>query len=205
MANLKEVRDRISSVSSTRQITSAMKMVSAAKLKRAQDAIIRLRPYASKLKEILQNLSASLESSPDGVYSEEREVKNVLIIAVTSNRGLCGGFNSAVLKLVNKTVEAKYSALKGSGKIHAIGIGKKASDFFNKSEDFNLVNSFDSIYDNLDFEHVSPIALEIMAAFAEGKYDRVELVYNQFKNAATQVNTVEQYLLSLRDKPKIKN
>ncbi len=204
MPNLKEVRNRITSVSSTRQITSAMKMVSAAKLKRAQNAITRLRPYAGKLKEILQNLSASLDSSSDGVYSTEREVKNVLLVAITSNRGLCGGFNSAILKRTNKAINKDYANLKSTGGIHILTIGKKATDYFKKSS-YNLVSSHDALFDDLTFDNVAPIAKTIMSEFATGKYDKVEVVYNQFKNAATQIPTLEQYLPVKSDDTEVVN
>ncbi|OFY86647.1 MAG: ATP synthase F1 subunit gamma [Bacteroidetes bacterium RIFCSPLOWO2_12_FULL_35_15] len=193
MANLKEVRNRITSVSSTQQITSAMKMVSAAKLRRAQDAIVQMRPYASKLKEILENLSASLDSS-EGVYSKQREVKNVLIIAITSNRGLCGGFNANVIKAAGKLAREDY---KGS-KVTVLGIGKKAHDFFRKTE-YGIVGSelphrLHELFDNLTFAQVAPVAEKIMKVFADGMFDRIDLVYNQFKNAAVQITTVEQFL-----------
>jgi len=193
MANLKEVRNRITSVSSTQQITSAMKMVSAAKLRRAQDAIIQMRPYASKLKEILENLSASLDSS-DGVYSKQRDVKNVLIIVITSNRGLCGGFNANVIKAANRLAREQYSG----SKVSVLAIGKKATDFFKKTE-FGIVGSdmprgLNELFDNLTFANVAPVAEKIMHLFTDAQFDKVELVYNQFKNAAVQITTVEQFL-----------
>jgi F-type H+-transporting ATPase subunit gamma len=192
MANLKEVRNRITSVSSTQQITSAMKMVSASKLRRAQDAIQRMRPYASKLKEILQNLSASLDSSSGGGFSKEREVKNVLFVVINSNRGLCGAFNSNAIKLTNNIINEKYASQKAAGGIHILTIGKKATDYFKKT--YTLASSHNEVYDNLKFDTVAPIAEKIMADFAAGKYDRVEVVYNQFKNAAVQIVTSEQFL-----------
>lgn len=192
MANLKEVRNRITSVSSTQQITSAMKMVSAAKLRRAQDAIQRMRPYSAKLREILENLSASLDSS-EGVYSKQREVKNVLFVVINSNRGLCGAFNSNTIKMTNNIVNEKYAAQKAVGGIHVMTVGKKATDYFKKSN-YNLVSSHNEVYDNLKFETVAAVAEKIMTDFAAGKYDRVELVYNQFKNAAVQIITNEQLL-----------
>ena len=193
MANLKEVRNRITSVSSTQQITSAMKMVSAAKLRRAQDAVTQMRPYASKLKEILENLSASLDSS-DGIYSKQRELKNVLIVVITSNRGLCGGFNANVIKAAKILAEQKYS----KNKISVLPIGKKATDFFKKSE-YVIVGSdtsagYNDLFDNLTFANVTPVAEKVMQLFIDGKFDKVELVYNQFKNAAVQITTVEQFL-----------
>lgn len=193
MANLKEVRNRITSVSSTQQITSAMKMVSAAKLRRAQDAIVQMRPYANKLKEILENLSASLNSS-EGVYSQQREVKNVLLIVITSNRGLCGGFNANVIKAANRLAKEGYK----NAKVSVLPVGKKAADFFRKTE-YGIVGSdmprgLNELFDNLTFANVAPVAERVMQLFADGEFDRVELVYNQFKNAAVQITTVEQYL-----------
>lgn len=193
MANLKEVRNRIVSVSSTQQITSAMKMVSAAKLRRAQDAITQMRPYASKLKEILENLSASLDSS-DGVYSKVRPVKNVLLVVITSNRGLCGGFNANVLKAAGRLAREQY---KGSN-VSVLCIGKKATDFFKKTE-YGIIGSdmprgLNELYDDLTFVNVAPVAEKIMQVFVDGQFDKVELIYNQFKNAAVQLTTVEQYL-----------
>ena len=193
MANLKEVRNRITSVSSTQQITSAMKMVSAAKLRRAQDAITQMRPYASKLKEILENLSASLDSS-DGAYSKQRELKNVLLVVITSNRGLCGGFNANVIKAAKVAAEQKY----GKSKISILPIGKKASDFFKKSEytviGADMPGGLNELFDDLTFVNVAPVAEKVMQLFIEGKFDKVELVYNQFKNAAVQITSVEQFL-----------
>jgi F-type H+-transporting ATPase subunit gamma len=193
MANLKEVRNRIVSVSSTQQITSAMKMVSAAKLRRAQDAITQMRPYASKLKEILENLSASLDSS-DGAYSKQRPVKNVLLVVITSNRGLCGGFNANVLKMASKLAREDY---KGSN-VSVLCIGKKASDYFKKT-DYGIVGSdmprgLNELYDDLTFVNVAPVAEKIMDGFVNAQFDKVMLVYNQFKNAAVQEVVAEQYL-----------
>jgi F-type H+-transporting ATPase subunit gamma len=193
MANLKEVRNRITSVSSTQQITSAMKMVSAAKLRRAQDAIVQMRPYANKLKEILENLSASLDSS-EGVYSNQREVKNVLLVVITSNRGLCGGFNANVIKAANRLAKDGYSG----AKVSVLPIGKKAADFFRKTE-YGIVGSdmprgLNELFDSLTFANVAPVAERIMELYVNGQFDKIELVYNQFKNAAVQITTVEQFL-----------
>jgi F-type H+-transporting ATPase subunit gamma len=192
MANLKEVRNRIVSVSSTQQITSAMKMVSAAKLRRAQDAVTQMRPYANKLKEILENLSSSLDSA-SGIYSNHREVKNVLIVPITSNRGLCGGFNANVIKATSRLAREEYS----KAKVSILPIGKKATEFFKKSEfttiDGGLTHLI-NIWDELTFANAATIAEKIMQLFADGTYDKVEVIYNQFKNAAVQVTTVEQYL-----------
>ena len=193
MANLKEVRNRIVSVSSTQQITSAMKMVSAAKLRRAQDAVTQMRPYASKLKEILENLSASLDSS-EGTYSKQREVKNVLLVVITSNRGLCGGFNANVIKAATRMMNNEYK----NSKVSVLSIGKKGADYFKKTESgivgSDLPRHLNELFDKLTFANVAPVAEAIMKAFANEQFDKIELVYNQFKNAAVQITTVEQYL-----------
>jgi F-type H+-transporting ATPase subunit gamma len=193
MANLKEIRNRIASVSSTMQITSAMKMVSAAKLKRAQDAITQMRPYAEKLQDILSNLSASLDTS-ENVFSQEREVKNVLLIVVTSNRGLCGGFNNYVVKKALKLANNDY---KGDN-VSVLPVGKKASDSFKKT-DFNIKGSFlpkntEEIWNELNFSNSNVIAEKIMDAYKNGYLDKVVVVYNKFKNTATQIPTAEQFL-----------
>jgi F-type H+-transporting ATPase subunit gamma len=188
MANLKEIRNRISSIGSTMQITSAMKMVSAAKLKKAQDAITAMRPYSSKLTELLQNLSASLDGDAGGAYSTKREISNVLLVVVTSNRGLCGGFNSSVTKRVVKTVAEKYA----DKTVELLTIGKKGKVTLGKT--FKVIDSKDAIFDDLTFENVALIAEELMQLYTDGTYDKVEIVYNQFKNAATQIPQVEQFL-----------
>ena len=189
MANLKEIRNRISSVESTMQITSAMKMVSAAKLKRAQDAIVQLRPYANKLTEILVNLSSTLDEGDGNGFSSEREVKNILFVSITSNRGLCGGFNSNIIKQTTSLINNKYKHCTPN----IISIGKKSSEHFIK-QGYNVLSTYDDLYNEITFEAVADIADNIMNAFVEGKYDRVILVYNQFKNAATQIIMSESYL-----------
>jgi len=188
MANLKDLRSRITSVSSTMQITSAMKMVSAAKLSRAQDAITAMRPYSEKLTELLQSLSATLDDDTSSKFSEEREVNNVLIVAISSNRGLAGAFNTNIVKGVRNVIAAKYS----NKNVQLLTIGKKANDVLRKT--YNVTENNNAIYDNLDFENVSVIAEAIMQGFLDGKYDKVELVYNQFVNAATQNIMTEQFL-----------
>jgi F-type H+-transporting ATPase subunit gamma len=193
MANLKEVRNRIASVTSTQQITSAMKMVSAAKLRRAQDAITQMRPYAQKLKEILTNLSASVDSSEGGEYSVQREPKKVLIVAITSNRGLAGAFNTNILKLSRILVHEKYQKQNEAGNVKVISIGKKASEFFSRNK-YSAVSSHNEVYDGLSFDKIAAIAESIMEAFKRHEYDRVEIVYNRFKNAAVQLPTSEQLL-----------
>lgn len=188
MANLKEIRNRITSIKSTMQITSAMKMVSAAKLKKAQDAITAMRPYSSKLSELLQNLSATLDGDTGGVYANQREVSKVLLVVVTSNRGLCGGFNSSITKEVVKTIKSKYA----DATVDLFGIGKKGVDTLSKN--YNFIDKRNDIFDDLTFDNVAQIAEQLMAYFEEGKYDKIEIVYNQFKNAATQIQQVEQFL-----------
>jgi F-type H+-transporting ATPase subunit gamma len=188
MANLKEIRNRITSIKSTMQITSAMKMVSAAKLKKAQDAITAMRPYSSKLTELLQNLSATLDSDASSEYSKPREVSKVLIVAITSNRGLCGGFNSSITKGVMRTIQEKYS----DAKVDVFSIGKKGGDVLAKK--VSVVEKRNDIYDDLTFDNVAAIAEELMLLYTNRTYDKIELVYNQFKNAATQITQVEQFL-----------
>lgn len=193
MPNLKEVRTRIESVKSTQQITSAMKMVSAAKLKKAQNAILRLRPYASKLKEILGNLSESLEKSGEDVFSKERKLQKVLLVVVTSNRGLCGAFNSNVTKLAINRIVSEYPELYKQEKLDIFCIGKTGMEYFNRRK-IRLAEVNNEVYDNLTFENVAPIAEKLMKSFADGTYDRIEIIYNQFKNAASQVLVNEQFL-----------
>jgi F-type H+-transporting ATPase subunit gamma len=187
MANLKEIRNRIASVSSTMQITSAMKMVSAAKLKKAQDAITAMRPYSEKLTELIQSLSASIEGDFADKYTAQREVKKVLVVAITSNRGLCGALNSNVLKQV-KVLTDKY----GKDNVGVFAIGKKANDGLHKSN-YVIANRSD-IFDELTFDNAAHIAESLIHLFIDGEYDKVELVYNQFKNAATQIVVTEQFL-----------
>jgi F-type H+-transporting ATPase subunit gamma len=193
MANLKEVRNRITSVTSTMQITSAMKMVSAAKLRRAQDAIVQMRPYANKLKDILSNLSSSVDSSEGGSYTTQREPGNVLIVMITSNRGLAGAFNTNVIKATNQLIASKYSSQFKAGKLKFMSVGKKSSDFINRNK-YSLYSNENSVYDSLNFDNVSAIAQKIMDAYSSKEFDRVELVYNAFRNAAVQIPTIEQYL-----------
>src|SRR5580698_78924 len=192
MANLKEVRNRIKSVTSTQQITKAMKMVSAAKLKRATNAIVALRPYANKLKELLANLSASLEdgSSP---FLVERIPNKVLIITVSSNRGLAGAFNANVIKTANNLIAEKYSEQLKAGNVSIVAIGKKSQEYYERRK-YNLIGNNNDLYLELNFENTSKITEEIMKGFLEGKYDRVDLVYNQFKNAAMQILVAEQLI-----------
>lgn len=187
MANLKEIRNRISSVGSTMQITSAMKMVSAAKLKKAQDAITAMRPYADKLTELLQNLSATLDADSGSKFADQREVKNVLIVAITSNRGLCGAFNSNIIK------QASHLATNYTDKnVSVVAIGKKANDALSK--EYEILANESTVFDDLTFDNVAQIAELLMKKFEEGSVDKIQLVYNKFKNAATQIVTTEQFL-----------
>jgi len=188
MANLKEIRNRITSIKSTMQITSAMKMVSAAKLKKAQDAIVAMRPYSSKLTELLQNLSATLDGDSGGSFATQREVSRVLLVVVTSNRGLCGGFNSSITKETARTVKEKYKNVS----VDLLTIGKKGGDVLGKSH--NIIEKRNDVFDDLTFNNVAIIAEKLMDMYVDGSYDKIELVYNQFKNAATQIPQVEQYL-----------
>ena len=187
MANLKEIRNRITSVSSTMQITSAMKMVSAAKLKKAQDAITAMRPYAEKLTELLQNLSATLDGDAGGEFTKQREIKKVLLVAITSNRGLCGAFNTNVIKEIK--LRAEFYA---DVQVDVFAIGKKGNDILCKT--LPVVANQSSVFDDLTFDNVAAIAQTLTDKFAAGEYDKIELVYNQFKNAATQIVQTEQFL-----------
>ena len=188
MANLKEIRSRLASVSSTMQITSAMKMVSAAKLKKAQDSITAMRPYADTLTELLQNLSGSIEDASGSVYATERPVQKVLLVAITSNRGLCGGFNSNIIKEVVNQRDNNYAGKQ----VDVFTIGKKGNDILGK--DFSVTENRGDVFDELTFANVATVADQLMALYAGGNYDRIDLVYNRFKNAATQLVTTEQFL-----------
>jgi len=187
MANLKEIRNRITSVSSTMQITSAMKMVSAAKLKKAQDAITAMRPYAEKLTELLQNVSASLDGDSGSKYSDQRPVNKILVVAITSNRGLSGAFNTNVVKQTRNLVQ-----LYAGKQVDFVTIGKKGNDIIKKAN--TVINNNNTVFDDLTFHNVAAIAEELMQLFVDGQYDKIELVYNQFKNAATQIIITEQFL-----------
>ncbi len=188
MANLKEIRNRITSIGSTMQITSAMKMVSAAKLKKAQDAITAMRPYANKLTELLQNLSATLDGDIGGDYTDKRKVEKVLLVVISSNRGLCGGFNSSIIKETTNIINKNYS----NKEVALLTIGKKANDILQK--EFTVIENNNAIFDTLTYDNVAEIAEKLMELFTSGKYDRIELIYNKFKNAATQIVTNEVFL-----------
>ena len=187
MSGLKEIRNRISSVSSTMQITNAMKMVSAAKLKKAQDSITATLPYSNKLSDLVKNISASIDSVDSNPFFIKREVKSALVIVITSNKGLCGGFNSNIIKEVYN-IGSQY----GTKKLELLTIGKKGNDILKKK--FNVISSHNDLYDDFSYSNVRLIANDIMALYTEEKYDEVILVYNHFKNAATQIITKEQFL-----------
>lgn len=194
MPNLKVIRIRISSVRSTRQITAAMKMVSAAKLRKAQDKIVRLRPYVLKLKEILGGLSQSLaEADIENIYSRISEPKKILIILITSNRGLCGAFNSNVIKEARRIVAEKYIEQFNRGDVTFLAIGKKGYDYM-KKQNVKLLPDRNTLFYDLTFDRVAAIAEEVMNSFTAGEFDRIEIVYNQFKNAAVQNLTDEPFL-----------
>lgn len=193
MANLKEIRTRIASVKSTQQVTSAMKMVSAAKLRKAQDAIIQMRPYAEKLNEILTIVSSNLDADIENKFAERTNKERILIIAITSNRGLCGGFNSNVVKKTLDLLNQTYKEFAIDGKVDIAAIGKKAVDGL-KSKGVKVSKSYLELYDGLNYETVSNLAQWVMDVYSKGEYDHVELVYNQFKNAAVQNLVAEQFL-----------
>jgi F-type H+-transporting ATPase subunit gamma len=193
MAGLKEIRIRIASVKTTRQVTSAMKIVSAAKLKKAQDAVSQIRPYAGKLYGILSSISASLENAEDSVFTKQRDPEKVLVILITSNRGLCGGFNSNISKNAAHLVHEKYSEQHKKGNVEFLCIGKQGIKQL-KHLKMKVAQTKNELFDELTFENISVVANQVMTDFKSGKYDRIELVYNQFKNAAVQIQTGEQFL-----------
>ncbi|MBK9388815.1 MAG: ATP synthase F1 subunit gamma [Bacteroidetes bacterium] len=201
MANLKAIRVRISSVKGTRQITSAMKMVSAAKLRKAQDKIVRLRPYVNKLQEILAGLSQSLaDAEVENVYGRISDPEKILIVVITSNRGLCGAFNANVIKETRRIITEKYADQHKRGNIRILTIGKKGYDYFRK-QSVKMLPEQNNLLNNMSFENVSVVSETIMKSFTAGEFDRVELVYNQFKNAAVQ-NLTEELFLPVTAGPK---
>jgi F-type H+-transporting ATPase subunit gamma len=193
MAGLKEVRIRIASVKSTQQITNAMKMVAASKLRRAQTAIIKLRPYAAKLLEILQNLTATIDQSDENVFSKERKPEKILLVVIASNRGLCGAFNANIIKMGLNLAATTYHQQFMLNNVSFLTIGRKATEFFRKRK-YQVIESHDELFDRLTFDNASLIAEKLMKSFAGKEYDRIDLIYNQFKNAAVQRLIVEQYL-----------
>lgn len=193
MANLKDIRTRISSVKSTKKITNAMKMVAAARLRKAQSAIIQLRPYANKLNEILSRLSDVKDTETNNIYAEERKEENILLIAVSSNRGLCGPFNSNVVKKVMELTEGQYSEQYNNGKLTIFIIGAKSGQILH-AKGYKIAKIFDKVYDELSYENVSEIADRLMSDYVNKKFDKIDIIYNRFKNAVVQILTQEQFL-----------
>jgi F-type H+-transporting ATPase subunit gamma len=193
MASLKEVRNRIVSVNSTQQITKAMKMVSAAKLRRATDAITQMRPYAKKLAEMIATVSAKTEAGQDNVYTQVRPISKVLVIVVTSDRGLCGAFNANIGKATIALIQEKYADLHAAGQVEVLTLGKKGAEYLGR-RGYKLNTDHTEIFSGLNFGKVRVVGDEILADFAAGKYDVVELIFNEFKNVATQIIRTEQLL-----------
>lgn len=193
MANLKEVRIRIDSVNSTMQITSAMKMVSASKLRRAQNAIVSLRPYASKMQEIMQDLSTSIQQSGEGMYAAVRPAEKILLVPVTSNRGLCGAFNANIIRATVNLIQNEYAKQYENGNLSIFCIGKKGDEFF-RLKKYPVVETETKIFEDLKYNQTLAISEKLMEQFASKKYDRIVFVYNQFKNAGTQILINEQFL-----------
>ena len=193
MANLKEIRERKVSVASTMQITSAMKMVSAAKLKKAQDAIVQFRPYADKLKEILASVGDSIKDDEDNQFAKQRDKERILLILISSNKGLCGAFNSNAIKATVQRAMTQFSSQMMARQVDFIAIGKKGSEFLRK-KGYNVIFDGSDLFDNLTFERVAAIAKMVMDLYLDGEYDHVDIIYNAFKNAGTQILTEEQFL-----------
>ncbi|MEQ6121570.1 ATP synthase F1 subunit gamma [Reichenbachiella sp. MALMAid0571] len=193
MANLKEVKNRIVSIQSTQQITSAMKMVAAAKLRKAQDKITKMRPYSERLTGILKNVSAGLDDGGDNVYSTNRDVKKVLLVVVSSDRGLCGSFNSNIFKNTVALIKKKYSDIQSKGGLYILPIGKRSNEYFTKRK-YQVISDHYQLFQDLTFENVKVAAESTMDAFVKGDYDQIELIYNEFKNVATQILKNEQFL-----------
>jgi len=193
MASLKEIRERKTSVASTMQITSAMKMVSAAKLKKAQNAIVQFRPYAEKLQEILASVGDSIKDDEDNQYSVQRDKERILLVLITSNRGLCGAFNSNAIKATIQRALTTFDRQMMAHQVDFIAIGKKGADFLRK-KGYNVIFDGSELFDDLTFDRVAKIANMIMGLFTKGEYDNVDVIYNRFKNAGTQILTEEQFL-----------
>lgn len=191
---LKEVRLRIQSVTSTQQITKAMKMVSAAKLRRAQDAILQMRPYARQLQDMLSNIVSSISGDMELPLAEERVPERILLIPITSDRGTCGAYNSNIIKLTRHTIESRYAQQAKNGKVTLLPIGKKGYEYFDRHSHYSIVADYHNIFTNLNFDNIKRVAQYAQDAFLNKEYDRVEIIYSQFKNAATQEFAVEPYL-----------
>lgn len=196
--NLKAVRERITSVVSTQQITKAMKMVSAAKLRRAQQAIVQLRPYSERLNKILKNIISDLGNDASTPYGADREVKSALLVVITSSRGLCGGFNANIIKAAIETIQTKYAPARAAGKLSILCIGKKGYDTFKRYKDCTIINSHVDLFKDLAYENVLMVAQEAMDGFTSKQYDHVTICYGRFKNAAMQFAEAEQFLPVVR-------
>ena len=194
MANLKEVKGRIQSVTSTQQITKAMKMVAAAKLRKAQDKIMQMRPYAEKLDGVMQNVSSAVDTQfVDNPYGKEREVNTVLLVVISSDRGLCGAFNSNIFKYTRNLIAEKYSHIEASGDLHILPIGKRSFEYY-KKQGYSIIDTYYDLFNSLDFDHVRAAAEHVMKSFVDQEYDQIEIIYNEFKNVATQIIRNEQFL-----------
>jgi F-type H+-transporting ATPase subunit gamma len=193
MAGLKEIRIRIASVTSTRQITNAMKMVSASKLRKAQDAILQLRPYAAKLKEILDNVSDTLTQEDENIYLRNKDPERILLVVITSNRGLCGAFNANIIRRTIQLIGEDYNNLYKSGNIDLFTIGKRGTDYLARRK-FNITDTRNDLFDELNFKAAAKVAEDLINRFMTRKYDKIVLIYNQFKNAAVQILATEQFL-----------
>ena len=194
MANLKEVKGRIQSVTSTQQITKAMKMVAAAKLRKAQDRIIQMRPYAEKLSGVMQNVSRAIDNQAlDNPYGQERDVNAVLLVVISSDRGLCGAFNSNIFKYTQNLIADKYSSIRATGNLHILPIGKRAYEYY-KKKDYSIIDTYYDLFNSLDFDHVCAAAEYTMKSFISQEFDKIEIIYNEFKNVATQIIRNEQLL-----------
>jgi F-type H+-transporting ATPase subunit gamma len=192
MPSLKEVKSRITSVISTQQITKAMKMVAAAKLRKSQDRITQMRPYAKKLSHLFQNLSAA-EQDAQAWFNQQREENKILIVVISSDRGLCGAFNSTIMKAAIRLAGEKYGAQQAKGNVTILPLGKKAFEFFGKKS-YPTVNDYWNVFHGLSYDNVAAIGDYLMTAFKNGQYDKIEIVYNEFKNVATQILRTEQFL-----------
>lgn len=192
MPSLKDLRDRIKSVQTTKQTTKAMKMVAASKLRRAQEMTENLRPYAEKMQSVMSRLAAESEEGASSPFAEAREPGNVLLVVITSNRGLCGAFNNNIIKLAEAEINEKYAAQRDAGKLKVMGLGRKGYEHF-KRRGYDLVETED-VFFKLNFDKVEPIAAEVMDGFLNKEWDKVVLFYNKFKNIATQIRTVENFL-----------
>jgi F-type H+-transporting ATPase subunit gamma len=193
MPGLKEVRIRIASVKSTQQITNAMKMVAASKFRKAQTAIVKLRPYAARIKDMLQNLNSGNADASDNPFAKQREPEKVLLVVIASNRGLCGAFNSNIIKATLEQIHTTYAVQEKQDNVKLICIGRKVSEFFTKRK-YNVIDIKDELLDHISFDATRPISMELIRMFLNKEYDRIILVYNQFKNAAVQRLQVEQFL-----------